>query len=94
MPLTRQTVASTLSSKLSLLKLPPELQKDLMTGARKTEHVRNPSKLSPEAQKAKANERAEASKRHAQSRQHATTASAGVGRLAGIAVIMYVPCGR
>ncbi|BAC75354.1 plasmid partitioning protein [Streptomyces avermitilis] len=61
--------ASTLSSKLSLLKLSPELQKDLMTGERKTEHVRNLSKLSPEAQKAKADERAEASKRRARSRQ-------------------------
>lgn len=60
---------STLSSKLSLLKLSPELQKDLMTGARKTEHVRNLSKLPPEAQKAKADERAEASKRRARSRQ-------------------------
>nr|WP_168723235.1 ParB/RepB/Spo0J family partition protein [Streptomyces sp. SAT1]ANO42830.1 plasmid partitioning protein [Streptomyces sp. SAT1] len=60
---------STLSSKLSLLKLSPELQKDLMTGVRKTEHVRNLSKLSPEAQKAKADERAEASNRRARSRQ-------------------------
>ncbi|WP_309030904.1 ParB/RepB/Spo0J family partition protein [Streptomyces alfalfae] len=61
--------ASTLSSKLSLLKLSPELQKDLMTGARKTEHVRNLSKLSPQAQKAKADERAEASMRRSRKRQ-------------------------
>lgn len=54
---------STLSSKLSLLKLSPELQKDLMTGARKTEHVRNLSKLPPKAQKAKADERAEAARK-------------------------------
>ncbi|AVH61729.1 MULTISPECIES: ParB/RepB/Spo0J family partition protein [Streptomyces] len=60
--------ASTLSSKLSLLKLSPELQKDLMTGERKTEHVRNLSKLPPEAQKAKANERAEASQRRSRTR--------------------------
>lgn len=50
----------TISSKLSLLKLAPELQKDLMTGARKVEHVRNLGKLSPEEQKAKADERATA----------------------------------
>lgn len=60
--------ASTLSSKLSLLKLSPELQKDLMTGVRKTEHVRNLSKLSPQAQKAKADERAEAAARRSQDR--------------------------
>ncbi|MFG2351878.1 ParB/RepB/Spo0J family partition protein [Streptomyces phaeochromogenes] len=54
--------ASTLSSKLSLLKLTPELQKDLMTGKRTTEHVRNLSKLPPKAQKAKADERAEAAR--------------------------------
>jgi ParB family chromosome partitioning protein len=60
--------ASTLSSKLSLLKLSPELQKELMTGERKAEHVRNLSKLSPEAQKAKADERAAASRQRAQAR--------------------------
>ncbi|MFL4910728.1 ParB/RepB/Spo0J family partition protein [Streptomyces sp. MMS24-I2-30] len=59
--------ASTLSSKLSLLKLSPELQKDLMTGERKVEHVRNLSKLPPAQQRAKADERAEA----AQQRSHA-----------------------
>lgn len=64
---------STLSSKLSLLKLSPELQKDLMTGERKTEHVRNLSKLAPEAQKAKATERAEAAQRRSQTR-HAPVA--------------------
>jgi ParB family chromosome partitioning protein len=51
---------NTISSKLSLLKLTPELQKDLMTGRRKVEHVRNLGKLSPEEQKAKADERAAA----------------------------------
>ncbi|MER6127866.1 ParB/RepB/Spo0J family partition protein [Streptomyces sp. NPDC001795] len=59
---------STLSSKLSLLKLSPELQKDLMTGERKVEHVRNLSKLPPAAQKAKADERAEASRRRSRDR--------------------------
>ncbi|MYS37593.1 ParB family protein [Streptomyces sp. KhCrAH-43] len=49
---------STLSSKLSLLKLSDELKSDLMRGERKVEHVRNLSKLSPEAQKAKADKRA------------------------------------
>ncbi|MFJ4473310.1 ParB/RepB/Spo0J family partition protein [Streptomyces sp. NPDC089424] len=51
-----------ISSKLSLLKLAPELQKDLMTGERKVEHVRNLGKLSPQEQKAKADERAEAAR--------------------------------
>ncbi|MFJ3229231.1 ParB/RepB/Spo0J family partition protein [Streptomyces sp. NPDC086783] len=64
--------ASTLSSKLSLLKLSPELQKELMTGERKAEHVRNLSKLSPEAQKAKADERAAASRRRSQTRHGST----------------------
>jgi ParB family chromosome partitioning protein len=52
----------TISSKLSLLKLAPELQKDLMTGARTVEHVRNLGKLAPEEQKAKADERAHAAR--------------------------------
>ncbi|WP_331763746.1 ParB/RepB/Spo0J family partition protein (plasmid) [Streptomyces hirsutus] len=56
----------TISSKLSLLKLTPDLQKDLVTGARKVEHVRNLGKLSPEEQRAKANERAEAASRKAE----------------------------
>lgn len=64
--------ASTLSSKLSLLKLSPELQKDLMTGERRTEHVRNLSKLSPEAQKVKANERAETARRRSRARHKST----------------------
>ena len=59
---------STLSSKLSLLKLTPELQKDLMTGERKVEHVRNLGKLTPDAQKEKADERAEASRSRSQVR--------------------------
>lgn len=51
---------ATLSTKLSLLKLSPELQADLVTGVRKVEHVRNLGKLSPEEQRAKADERAAA----------------------------------
>ncbi|MFK8851297.1 ParB/RepB/Spo0J family partition protein [Streptomyces sp. Ac-502] len=54
---------NTISSKLSLLKLSPELQKDLVTGERQVEHVRNLGKLSPEEQKAKADERAETAHR-------------------------------
>lgn len=53
----------TISSKLSLLKLSPELQRDLVEGVRKVEHVRNLGKLSPEEQKAKADERAAAARR-------------------------------
>lgn len=49
---------ATLSTKLSLLKLSPELQADLVTGVRRVEHVRNLGKLSPEEQRAKADERA------------------------------------
>ncbi|MGY4983772.1 ParB/RepB/Spo0J family partition protein [Streptomyces sp. 900105755] len=51
---------NTISSKLSLLKLSPELQKDLVTGERTVEHVRNLGKLSPADQKKKADERAAA----------------------------------
>lgn len=54
-----------ISSKLSLLKLTSELQKDLVTGVRKVEHVRNLGKLSPQEQKAKADERAEAARKKA-----------------------------
>lgn len=57
----------TLSSKLSLLKLTPELQKDLATGVRKVEHVRNLGKLSPDEQVAKADERAQAPRRDPES---------------------------
>jgi ParB family chromosome partitioning protein len=59
---------ATISTKLSLLKLSPELQKDLVTGERKVEHVRNLGKLTPDEQKAKADERAEAARRKAQQR--------------------------
>ncbi|MEU2718520.1 ParB/RepB/Spo0J family partition protein [Streptomyces sp. NPDC007205] len=53
---------NTISSKLSLLKLSPELQKDLVNGERTVEHVRNLGKLSPEEQK-KADERRAAAER-------------------------------
>ncbi|MFZ3562850.1 ParB/RepB/Spo0J family partition protein [Streptomyces sp. BH097] len=48
---------NTISSKLSLLKLSPELQKDLVSGERKVEHVRNLGKLPHDEQKKKADER-------------------------------------
>ena len=51
---------STISSKLSILDLDLELQADLVEGRRTVEHVRNLSKLSPEEQRAKADDRAEA----------------------------------
>ncbi|MFG2276743.1 ParB/RepB/Spo0J family partition protein [Streptomyces chartreusis] len=59
---------ATISSKLSLLKLTPELQRDLMAGERKVEHVRNLGKLEPAEQVARADERAESSRRQAEER--------------------------
>lgn len=47
-----------ISQRLSLLSLSPELQADLNAGARRVEHVRGLSRLSPEEQRAKADERA------------------------------------
>ncbi|MER5556248.1 ParB/RepB/Spo0J family partition protein, partial [Streptomyces sp. NPDC002793] len=52
---------STISSKLSILDLAPELQADLVAGRRKIEHVRNLAKLAPEEQREKADARATAS---------------------------------
>lgn len=49
---------ATISSKLSLLKLSPELQADLASGARQVEHVRNLGKLSAEEQRVAADTRA------------------------------------
>lgn len=49
---------STISSKLSILDLDPELQADLVAGRRKIEHVRNLSKLPPPEQRLKADARA------------------------------------
>ncbi|MDN3267055.1 ParB/RepB/Spo0J family partition protein [Streptomyces sp. MA15] len=68
---------NTISSKLSLLKLTPELQKDLVTGVRKVEHVRNLGKLSPAEQKKKADERAAADRRKAQPKTLPPPQSAG-----------------
>ncbi|GAB2606953.1 ParB/RepB/Spo0J family partition protein [Streptomyces capparidis] len=57
---------ATISSKLSLLKLSPELQADLASGKRQVEHVRNLGKLSPEEQRAAADARAAEAKRRSQ----------------------------
>lgn len=51
---------STISSKLSILDLDPELQADLVAGRRKIEHVRNLAKLAPAEQRKKADARAAA----------------------------------
>lgn len=51
---------STISSKLSVLDLDPQLQADLMEGRRKIEHVRNLSKLPPDEQRQQADARAAA----------------------------------
>ncbi|MEV3993920.1 ParB/RepB/Spo0J family partition protein [Streptomyces sp. NPDC049837] len=51
---------STISSKLSILDLDPQLQADLVAGHRKIEHVRNLSKLSPAEQVREADARAAA----------------------------------
>lgn len=74
---------ATISSKLSLLKLTPELQKDLMTGERKVEHVRNLGKLAPAEQVAKADERAELSRRQAEAPPPAAVPSAEPERQSG-----------
>lgn len=49
-----------ISQRLSLLALAPDLQADLEAGRRKVEHVRGLAKLTPEEQRATANERAAA----------------------------------
>lgn len=78
---------NTISSKLSLLKLAPELQKDLVTGARKVEHVRNLGKLSPEDQKAKADERAETARLKAEEQpQQVVERSAGPADYHGVII--------
>ena len=56
---------SAISSKLSLLKLAPDLQADLIAGKRTVEHVRNLGKLTPEEQRRKADERAAAAAKRA-----------------------------
>ncbi|MFE1028340.1 ParB/RepB/Spo0J family partition protein [Streptomyces sp. NPDC058818] len=76
---------NTISSKLSLLKLTPELQKDLVTGVRKVEHVRNLGRLSAEEQRAKADERAEAARIKAQAQpREAVERSAGPADYHGV----------
>ncbi|NUL01668.1 ParB/RepB/Spo0J family partition protein [Streptomyces lunaelactis] len=57
---------STISSKLSFLKLSPELQADLADGRRTVEHVRNLGKLSHEEQRTQADARAEEARRAAE----------------------------
>lgn len=59
---------ATIASKLSLLRLTPELQADLAEGRRKAEHVRNLGKLSPEEQRATADARAAEAAQRAQKR--------------------------
>ncbi|WP_381805633.1 ParB/RepB/Spo0J family partition protein [Streptomyces niveus] len=54
---------STISSKLSVLDLDPQLQADLVEGRRKIEHVRNLSKLTPAEQIQQADARAASSDR-------------------------------
>ncbi|MDH2392964.1 ParB/RepB/Spo0J family partition protein [Streptomyces sp. HNM0663] len=54
---------STISSKLSILELDPQLQADLVAGRRKVEHVRNLAKLPPGQQRHEADARAAASER-------------------------------
>ncbi|MHC0433512.1 ParB/RepB/Spo0J family partition protein [Streptomyces sp. O3] len=54
---------STISSKLSVLDLAPELQADLVAGRRTIEQVRNLSKLPPQEQREKADARAAAAVR-------------------------------
>jgi ParB family chromosome partitioning protein len=78
---------NTISSKLSLLKLTPELQKDLVTGARKVEHVRNLGKLSADEQRAKADERAEAARKKAEAQsQEVVERSAGPADYHGVII--------
>lgn len=69
---------ATISSKLSLLKLTPQLQKDLVDGTRTVEHVRNLGKLSPQEQQAKADERAQAARAKAERTAQAIPAPAPV----------------
>ncbi|MER5989293.1 ParB/RepB/Spo0J family partition protein [Streptomyces sp. NPDC001787] len=49
---------ASISSKLSLLKLSPDLQAELLAGERQVEHVRNLGKLNPQEQRAAADARA------------------------------------
>lgn len=60
-----------ISQRLSLLRLAPDLQADLDSGRRKVEHVRGLARLSPEEQRAEADERAAAAERRAQGKRQA-----------------------
>jgi ParB family transcriptional regulator, chromosome partitioning protein len=62
----------TISAKLSLLKLSPELQADLAAGRRHVEHVRNLGKLAPEEQLEAADSRRAEAQRRAELRNNAT----------------------
>jgi ParB family chromosome partitioning protein len=66
-----------ISQRLSLLSLSAELQADLNAGVRKVEHVRGLSRLSPEEQKAKADERAAAAVGQARARRRPAPPAAG-----------------
>ncbi|MFF3552313.1 ParB/RepB/Spo0J family partition protein [Streptomyces tsukubensis] len=83
---------STISSKLSVLELGPELQADLLAGRRKVVHVRNLSRLTPQQQKQRADARAAASaSRNTEARgartsdhRHPARVHAAPGTMAGI----------
>ncbi|MEU4098214.1 ParB/RepB/Spo0J family partition protein [Streptomyces sp. NPDC026673] len=67
---------ATISSKLSLLKLSPELQAEVASGTRQVEHVRNLGKLSAEEQRAAADARVAEAKQRSGRNRTATVASA------------------
>jgi len=60
---------ATISSKLSLLKLTPELQAELASGERQVEHVRNLGKLTSEEQKEAADKRAATARQRAETKR-------------------------
>ncbi|TVL88446.1 ParB/RepB/Spo0J family partition protein [Streptomyces sp. SAJ15] len=64
---------ATISSKLSLLKLSPDLQAELASGERNVEHVRNLGKLSPQEQREAADARAHAARQRAERKRAAST---------------------
>lgn len=72
-----------ISQRLSLLSLTPELQADLGSGARRVEHVRGLAKLSPQQQKAKADERAARARARAKSERAAAPALPAVPAQSG-----------
>ncbi|MEU4349606.1 ParB/RepB/Spo0J family partition protein [Streptomyces sp. NPDC023838] len=66
---------STISSKLSVLDLTPELQADLVEGRRKVEHVRNLSKYTADQQREQADARAAAADERREAARRATELS-------------------